>query len=441
MFTPDSTLTAFCYILELLPVHFLAYYPFRKQLRFPSWVTLCLFGLISFAYFLFCCYLYGLGKDFRSWEFFMAFLYMIVYFFCVNADPYKLLFMYLFSIDYIMIVRGMAIFIDICFFREPGTVYVFLNTPKTCIIRMIPTLLTLPFMLAFLNTIHEKVFLSNAPQLWKVFWMPPSLTTFVVLLFTYNLDFSSLNGHTFLLARVCLLIMVIIVYYVMLSSLDALRLQGEAEERARNQENFLTLQRLQYKRLQKQIEETRQARHDLRQHLNLIQAYLDSGDNDALRDYIKKYGQRLPLNSWKFFCANYAVDTIIRYYAEQAEEAGIRFESQVNLPQTLAVEEPDICVLFGNLLENALEACSLMADESPFISIHAQTAGERAISITVDNSCRRAPLMEKGRFLSSKHSGQGTGTLSISNIAAQYRGIADFKYENGVFYASVFLDP
>lgn len=43
--------------------------------------------------------------------------------------------------------------------------------------------------------------------------------------------------------------------------------------------------------------------------------------------------------------------------------------------------------------------------------------------------------------MSSRHSGEGTGTASVRNIAAQYNGIADFNYKSGVFYASAFLNP
>ncbi len=82
-----------------------------------------------------------------------------------------------------------------------------------------------------------------------------------------------------------------------------------------------------------------------------------------------------------------------------------------------------------------------MPEGSPFIRIHARVAGERAISTTVDNSSRQAPSTKDGSLLSSKHGSPGTGTVSIKNIAGQYHGIADFKYEGGVFFASVFLNP
>lgn len=441
LFTPLALLSSFSYIIELLPFHLLAYYPFRGQLRFPLWAVVLINGLHMSVQFLFYSYLCSIGADIRSWDILVAVISMATYLSCVKADIPKLLFIYTLVVDYIMIVRGIAIFLEIRFFREPGDTYHLLDSPSNTLLRMIPFIVTIPFMLTFLNITKERILRSHAPALWRIIWTLPALTSFIVLIFTWNLNMISVSGLAFLLARVCLLIMVFIVYYLLISSLESLKLQGEAEERARNQEQIMAMQRAQYSMLQKQIEETRHARHDLKQHFNVIQGCLESGDEAQLRDYIAKYGQKLSSLTPRTYCSNYAVDAVIRHYAESAQEHNIRFDSHINLPSQLWINEPDICILFGNLLENAVDACIRAPGTSPFIRIHARVAGESAISVTVDNSCQDPPAIKDGCFLSSKHSGQGTGTASVRNIAGQYNGIADFNYESGVFYASVFLNP
>lgn len=441
MFTPDALLSSFCYILEIFPFHLLAYYPFRDKLRFPVWLTCLLAGSNLCAQFFACCYVYRIGQDVRNVDIFFAITSIIIYFSCVRTKLPKLIFIYVMIIDYIMIIRGISVFLAIQFFYDPQTHYVWLSSPLHSILRLIPFLLSAPFMLCFLNITKERVLRSYAPKLWSMMWLLPSLTTFIVLLFTWNTDKITSSGLSFLLARVALLIIFITIYYIFVDSLESLRLQGEAEERTRNQAQFIAMQHLQYVQLQKQIEETRRARHDLRQHLNLIQAYLDKGDNETLRDYIQKYGKKLPLTTEKIYCSNYAIDMVIRYYAEKAAEEHIRFDTQIRLPANLSVEEPDICILFGNLLENALDSCRQMKEKRTFIRVCAQIAGDCAISIIVDNSCQNELHQKNLVIQSTKHEGPGLGTLSIRNIAAQYHGIADFKCENEVFYASVFLNP
>lgn len=60
----------------------------------------------------------------------------------------------------------------------------------------------------------------------------------------------------------------------------------------------------------------------------------------------------------------------------------------------------------------------------------------------VDNTAPDPPETDpEGVFCSTKHTGKGIGTRSVRYIAQQYNGTADFHWENGVFYASVFLNP
>lgn len=442
MFTASALLTSFCYIIELAPYHMIAYYPYRDRLRYPAWSLFTMIGANLFIKFFVVSYFYSTGRDIRALDLVFSGISLLCYIICVKIELSKLLFIYVLILDYIMIVRGIAIFLAFRLYMDPGTQYRFLSAPVDSFIRLIPFLVTAPFVLPFLDQVKERVLRTNAPQLWRTIWLVPALNTVIVLLLTWNVNIASIRGLSFLLARVSLLIVGIAVYYLLVCSLESVQAQYKAEERSRNQEHIIALQRLQYSRLQKQIEKTRQARHDLRQHLNLIQAYLNKGDNEALQDYITKYGKSLPLNTWKAYCANYAVDTVVRYYADQAEASGIRFDCQILLSRDLAVDEPSICVLLGNLLENAIEACASCGSPSPFISIHARSADEKAISITVDNTCSQPPAKdENGRLLSAKHSGLGTGILSVRNIASQYHGIVDFKFENGIFYASVFLNP
>lgn len=186
--------------------------------------------------------------------------------------------------------------------------------------------------------------------------------------------------------------------------------------------------KVQYEAIQSRMEETRRARHDLRQHIRLIQAYIDKGDKDALQDYIRSYGQTLPEDTGSRYCENAVADTIIRFYAQKAAEEKVAFESMLNLPTELNISEPDLCVLFGNLLENALEECTRHENELCSIKISGQLRGSRTLIITVDNTPAKEPEYLDGILLSSKIKGrEGTGTLSIKEIASRYKGEANFE--------------
>ena len=140
------------------------------------------------------------------------------------------------------------------------------------------------------------------------------------------------------------------------------------------------------------------------------------------------------------YCENQAVNAILSYYAQIAENAGTTLEIQAQMEKEIPVPEPEFCVLLGNLLENAVDACR-ENNESGAIKVHIRQTGTSLIAITVDNPCRKPPVLEGKRFLSTKHSGPGIGTQSIRLIAERHRGDARFEWKNGMFYASVILIP
>jgi len=59
----------------------------------------------------------------------------------------------------------------------------------------------------------------------------------------------------------------------------------------------------------------------------------------------------------------------------------------------------------------------------------------------VDNTAPTLPKEQDGEFVSSRHGGLGIGTQSVKDIAARYGGVARLKWEKGIFYATVLLNP
>ena len=91
-----------------------------------------------------------------------------------------------------------------------------------------------------------------------------------------------------------------------------------------------------------------------------------------MNTYIEQYRMTLPPDTARTWCENYAVNTIISYYGEEARKASVDFSVRIQLPPSLPLGEPQLCSIFGNLLENALDACRECTDSAPFIRICAQ---------------------------------------------------------------------
>ncbi len=300
-------------------------------------------------------------------------------------------------------------------------------------------LLTLPLIYHLLILrVRPLMAIEENGRLWRFLWLVPA--TFCVF-FYYNLyagggvlAFSS-SMHNFFYTTVIsaggFFVLFLTIRMVEESNL-VLQLRTENDQ--------LIMQSLRYENLKNRMDEARRARHDLRQCAAVLEAYLHSGDSQGLRSFVEYFLQTPPANTTLVYTKNTALNALIVYYADLAAAQNTLFEAQINYPQAGPVSDVDLAVLFGNLLENAVEACAR------------QTEGERSIRLTVqpqqgayvvllDNTCSAPPVPQGTHFRSSKRDGAGIGVISIRRIAEKYHGIANFEYRSGLFHASLLLIP
>lgn len=189
----------------------------------------------------------------------------------------------------------------------------------------------------------------------------------------------------------------------------------------------LTMQAVQYENLQEKITDARRSKHDVRHHIAVMQEYLNHGELDALREYLGECNSSLPDDSLVRFCENMAANAVLLYFAQQAKDNGIDYSVKAEISADTVVSETDISVLFGNLLENALDACKAETGARKRIIVRASSVGG-SLCVTVDNTftgtLRRTSC---GEFVSSKHKGFGLGTGSVRSIAEQYNGRCRFE--------------
>lgn len=428
--------TAFlCETASILPYRILSYYPFRRQLRFPWQAIALVVGGTQILQSLLYAWYAAQGKPVRWIEGSIGLTCLVIFFNCIRADRWKVLFLYIFNVDYMMIVRGIAFFAEARLFREVRLV----SDPLWSTgISLAVFAVTVPFMLWFLRRTKDRVFQTETPQFWRSIWLLPAFTTCIVLMFTWDLSADNVRQMRFLAARVLLIIAMFLVYYVLLQALDGIREAAAAKERARQLDQLLAIQHTQYEQISRHMEEVRRARHDLGQHLKVLHGLVQDGNRNAMQQYIQDYENSLSRDTLKSYCDNEAVSTIVSYYVDQAETDDVDLFVRLCFPKKLPVNEAEFCSLLGNLFANALDACRQVHGSRPFITINGEEEKGR-ILLTVDNSCDQKPVLKDGRFLSTKHEGFGTGTVSVKAVAERYHGWADFKYADGVFYASVLL--
>lgn len=137
---------------------------------------------------------------------------------------------------------------------------------------------------------------------------------------------------------------------------EMLRAQEKAKEGEDIARMFLDEQKSHYEYLEQRERDTRSFRHDLRSHILLMQHMLDNGRIAEAEEYLNEMSERINSFGNSITVGNPIVDAIVnRYYAE-AKKDGVTLKTDGMLSPDINVSAFDLCTIFSNLFENALDA-------------------------------------------------------------------------------------
>ena len=104
-----------------------------------------------------------------------------------------------------------------------------------------------------------------------------------------------------------------------------------------------------------------------------MQEYVRNKQYGELEKYLNSYQQSLPDDTLISFCENKTVNAVMLYFAQVAKNEDIDYDVKAVIPENISVDETDLSVLFGNLIENATDACREESGDNRRIVIRAMT--------------------------------------------------------------------
>ncbi|MCR4891104.1 MAG: GHKL domain-containing protein [Lachnospiraceae bacterium] len=275
-------------------------------------------------------------------------------------------------------------------------------------------------------------------KLWNYVWLIPTIIT-TTNLYAIPLDYSNIRrGRVFssaLLLEASLLLLylffLVLLYYNTYNVVRNLNLSSNLSLL----ESQINNQWERSEEYRKSQEILRRQRHDLRHQYAVLSYYLKQKEWDKMEAYLKELTDAVPESSLPAFCLNPCVNAICSYYASKANSSSINISIQIDVPEhSDNVIDSHLCIIFGNLLDNAIKACQQVS-RNPFIKLRSKRDYDM-LYITMDNSFN--PLIPKAK--QNKNSPEhGIGLFSVRSIAESHKGDAEFKEENGVFLSSVWL--
>ncbi|MCI8780690.1 MAG: GHKL domain-containing protein [Lachnospiraceae bacterium] len=424
-------------LINFIPFLVLALYAFYGSLRFPKPITLFLVVILSLLQ-AGCGFLATLllPEEKGMLNVLSTSVYFLFYFIAVKAHLGKVLFTLLMLSN----IANLVVVLSKC---AEGLIF-----PETAaqpyrwsfsvVMLAMECIFLIPLYFYIRRFFTEMMKKEEKLSVWRYLWAIPA--TFY-LIWSYHLYGGmqsaleqSLNpANAFFL--LCINLGAFLVYHIVVCLMD--EYDKNFALKAKNAQ--LALQKLQYENMKNKISETRQARHDLHHHIAVLSGYLHDGRLEELESYLAGYLNSMPDDSSIVFCQNYEVNLLLCYFSQQAKERQVDFLVHADIPENLGVDEVDISVLLGNLLENALDACILEENIHKKIVVRGQTKNN-TLFLTIDNTFHGKVKKDKnGRYLSSKHEGEGIGIESAKQIVLCYHGIFQVDCEDGLFCVSVML--
>jgi sensor histidine kinase regulating citrate/malate metabolism len=266
-----------------------------------------------------------------------------------------------------------------------------------------------------------------------VFWG----VALVILGLTINSYY--INGKIFMNMSLTLLLLFTVfalimcwVYSMRMGDLyDDFAISSSRLELANNQ---LAVQKEYYEALRGQMNEIREIKHDIRHFVGAMRQLAGAGKFDELRVFLDEYSEKTETDQLPVFCENVIANSIIGYYYMRAKEFGISFESRCNIRKQVVMSDSDLCIVLGNALENALEACKHMdSSEIRFVSIEAGKIKGQGLFKVINSYNGRLEIRD-GHCISSKGGKfNGLGIRNIKKVMESYRGFVKIEHDEKKF--------
>jgi sensor histidine kinase regulating citrate/malate metabolism len=180
-------------------------------------------------------------------------------------------------------------------------------------------------------------------------------------------------------------------------------------------------------------------RHDYHNHIQLMKAQLALGKSDETAEYLGELDKDLTAVDTLIKTGNVMLDAILNSKLSLAKAREIRINAKAIVPKQLNISEIDLCVILGNLLDNATEACvKLDKKEERFIRVYIDILkGQLYLSVT--NSVGGEVKRVGSSYLTTKGGSHGFGLMRLDKLVQKHNGYVNRQNEDGVFVTEIML--
>ena len=179
-------------------------------------------------------------------------------------------------------------------------------------------------------------------------------------------------------------------------------------------------------------------RHDYHNHIQTMKAQLHMGHIDALEKYLNALEDDLNQVDTLIHSGNMLVDAILNSKLSLAKARDIHLTCAATVPERLGVSDTDLCVIIGNLMDNAIEACEKVERSGRFLRLY-MAVMKKQLYLSIANSAPEEANFNARHYITEKRGNHGHGVKRVKLAVDRYDGYLNLKNEPGVFVSEVML--
>lgn len=184
---------------------------------------------------------------------------------------------------------------------------------------------------------------------------------------------------------------------------------------------YLNDQKQHYEYLKQRERETKKFRHDLKNHMYLLNNMYTQGNLEEFHTYLEQINQKIGSFGNPISVNNEIADAIFNKFYYEGKEQGILFNIQGHFPSECNIQAYDLCTILSNLLSNAMHAQTECEGGTVDVSIRYT---DREITLKIENHYLHEPLQTEGMFQTQKpdKANHGFGLENVRECVEKNRG-------------------
>ena len=194
-----------------------------------------------------------------------------------------------------------------------------------------------------------------------------------------------------------------------------------------------------YQEVETMYRQMRGWRHDYRSHIQAMKALAADGDVEAIKDYLDQLDTELNTVDTVVKTGDPMADAILNSKISLARARHIGVTADACIPVKLSMSGLDLCIILGNLFDNAIEASMKLPESQRLIRIYMDMKNTQ-LYISFTNFTAEKKMVRRGKvFETTKGAGHGLGLARIDAIIERLDGYVSRNSEDGAFTTEILI--